>query len=278
MSKTKVKVASNRRLERIMVVYGFDKNKKPRAAKFAEPEYKLARKAAELMKLNVFEGEVTKPRQVVKKLSPGRIFASGEGFVPNIPRNQYDKLISVLGDAEHTATKSTPQAALPSSWGSIGVGDLVLGQADSSADGWWEALVENVDGDMLLLQARDYPEAPKVVRHRSAVALLYTANYVASDHDNGVAPGLPVSWDSLAAGQLVIAQEENVEDGWWEAVIVEIKEDKLTLQWRDYPKQPKVQRHRTTIALLDPAPPQSSSTSKLARCPLYPRKRTFAVH
>ena len=257
MSKTKVKVASNRRLERIMVVYGFDENKKPRAAKFAEPEYELARKAAELMKLNVFEGEVTKPRQVLKKLSPGRIFASGEGFVPNIPRNQYDKLISVLGIAEHTAPVSTPQAALPSSWDAIGVGHLVLGQADSAAHGWWPAVVASVEDDMLRLQARDFPEV-QVVRHRSAVALFYTADYVAPVCGNSVVPGLPVSWDSLAAGHLVIAQEENAEDGWWEAVIVEIKEDKLTLQWRDYPKQPKVQRHRTAIALLDPAPPQSS--------------------
>jgi hypothetical protein len=240
-----------------MVVYGFDENKKPRAAKFSEPEFELARKAAELMQLNVFEGEVTKQRQVLKKLSPGRIYASGEGFVPNIPRNQYDKFISVLGTAEHTAPVSTPQAALSSSWDAIGVGHLVLGQADSAAHGWWPAVVASVEDDMLGLQARDFPEV-QVVRHRSAVALFHTADYVAPVCGNSVVPGLPVSWDTLAPGHLVIAQEENAEDGWWEAVIVEIEEDKLTLRWRDYPKQPKVQRYRTAIALLDPAPPQSS--------------------
>jgi hypothetical protein len=258
MSKTKAKVASKRKLERIMVVYGLDQNKKPRAAKFAEHEFELARKAAELMKLNVFEGEVTKPRQVVKKLSPGRIFASGEGFVPNIPRNQYDKLVSLLGTAESKAPEPLPPASLPSSCGSIKVGDLVLGQADSAADGWWEAIVESVEDDMLRLQARDFPDAPRVVRHRSAVALLHTADYVAPDCGNGVARGLPVSWDSLALDHLVIAQEENAEDGWWEAVIVEIENDTITLRWRDYPKQPKVTRHRTAVALLDPTPPQSA--------------------
>jgi hypothetical protein len=61
----------------------------------------------------------------------------------------------------------------------------------------------------------------------------------------------------LAAGHLVIAQEEDVEDGWWEAVIVEIEGDTLTLQWRDYPRLPRVKRHRTAVALLDPTPPQS---------------------
>ena len=84
MSKTKAKVASNRKLDRIMVVYGFGENKKPRAAKFSEPEFELARKAAELMKLNVFEGESAKLRPVLQNLAPGRIYASGEGFVPYI--------------------------------------------------------------------------------------------------------------------------------------------------------------------------------------------------
>jgi len=86
----------------------------------------------------------------------------------------------------------------------------------------------------------------------------YTADYAAPDHGNSVAPGLPLSWDGLAAGHLVIAQEENVEDGWWEALIVEIEGDLLALEWRDYPRQPKVKRHRTAVALLDGTPPQSA--------------------
>ena len=74
MSKTKAKVASKRKLDRIMVVYGLGEDKKPRAAKFSEPEFELARKAAELMKLNVFEGESAKLRQVLQNLEPGRIY------------------------------------------------------------------------------------------------------------------------------------------------------------------------------------------------------------
>lgn len=262
MSKTKAKSAtaksaSNRKPDRIMVVYGFDENKKPRAAKFSEPEFKLARKAAELMKLNVFEGEVTKPREVVKKLSPGRIFASGWGFVPNIPRNQYDKLLTVLGTREPIAPEPLPPASLPSSWSSIKVGDLVLGQADAAADGWWPAVVANVDADMLRLQARDFPDV-QVARHRSAVALLYTANFDAPEHTGSFAPGLPISWGTLAFGQLVLAQDAKPENGWWEAEIVEMEGEYLTLQWRDFPRQPKVKRRRTDVALLNPVPPQAS--------------------
>jgi hypothetical protein len=257
MSKTKAKTASNRRPEKTMVVYGFGENKKPRAAKFSEPQFELARKAAELMELNVYEGKSAKLGPVLKKLSSGRIYASGEGFVPYIRRNQFDDLVSVLGMETPKAPEPPPPAPLPSSWSSIKVSDLVLGQADSSADGWWPAIVESVDDDMLRLQARDFPDV-QVVRHRTAVALFYTADYVGPDHDDSVAPGLPISWDGLAAGHLVIAQEENAEEGWYEAIIVEVEGDTLTLQWRDYPKLPKVTRHRTAVALLDPTPPQSS--------------------
>ena len=71
------------------------------------------------------------------------------------------------------------------------------------------------------------------------------------------APGLPVSWDAIDVGHLVIAQE-GADDGWWEAIVVEKNDDMLTLRWRDYPHrphQPRVIRHRATVALLNPSAP-----------------------
>jgi len=257
MSKMKAKTDVTLAPRMMMVVYGFDQDKKPRAAKFSEAEFELARKAAKLMGLQVYEGEATKLKTVLKPLPPGNVYATGWDFVPSIRHNQFDALVAKLNGIKSETTDAVVHIGLPVSWDAIGIGHLVLGQADSSADGWWPTFVENVDGDMLLLQARDFPEV-QVVRHRFAVALLYTANYVAPDHGTSVAPGLPVSWDTLAAGHLVIAQEEDAEDGYWEAVIVEIDGDTLTLQWRDYPRQPKVKRHRTAVALLDATPPQSA--------------------
>jgi len=49
----------------------------------------------------------------------------------------------------------------------------------------------------------------------------------------------------------VIAQE-NLIEGWWEAIVVATDNDMLTLKWRDYPKVPHVTRHRTAIALVKP--------------------------
>jgi hypothetical protein len=66
------------------------------------------------------------------------------------------------------------------------------------------------------------------------------------------AHGLPRTWDEIAPGHLVIAQE-SLENGWWEAIILDRKDDVFTLRFRDYPQLPKFFRHRSAIALMNPA-------------------------
>jgi hypothetical protein len=258
MSNAKKKSVSIRKVARILVVYGFDEDKKPRAAKFSEPEFELARKAADLMKLNVFEGDAIKLRRALKNLRAGNIYASGWAFVPSVRQNQFDALVAKLTSIKSETIDGIVDTGLPVSWDSIAIGQTVLGQADSSADGWWPAHVVDIDGDMLVLRARDFPKTPKVVRHRSAVALFFTKDFVAPEHDESAAPGLPVSWAKLAVGHLVIAQDAKAENGWWEAEIVEINGEKLKLRWKEFPRQPNVTRMRTSVALLNPVPPQAS--------------------
>ena len=67
-----------------------------------------------------------------------------------------------------------------------------------------------------------------------------------------VARGLPRSWDEIAAGHLVVAQE-SLEYGWWEAIVLARNGDTFTLQYRDYPHLPKFVRHLSSIALMSPA-------------------------
>jgi len=67
-----------------------------------------------------------------------------------------------------------------------------------------------------------------------------------------VARGLPRSWDEIAPGHLVIAQE-SLANGWWEAIVLDRKDDMLTLRFRDYPRLPKFFRHCTAVALMSPA-------------------------
>jgi hypothetical protein len=71
-----------------------------------------------------------------------------------------------------------------------------------------------------------------------------------------VARGLPGSWDEIAPGHLVIAQE-SLANGWWEAIVLDCKDDTLTLRFRDYPRLPKFFRHRTAVALMSPPSDQA---------------------
>ena len=67
-----------------------------------------------------------------------------------------------------------------------------------------------------------------------------------------VARGLPGNWDEIAPGHLVIAQE-SLTYGWCEAIVLDRKDDMLTLRFRDYPRLPRFFRHRTAVALMSPA-------------------------
>jgi hypothetical protein len=69
-----------------------------------------------------------------------------------------------------------------------------------------------------------------------------------SDKDSlPAARGLPRTWDEIAPGHLVIAQ---LRRGWWEAIVIDRKDDMFTLRYRDYPKLPKFVQHRSAIALM----------------------------
>jgi hypothetical protein len=66
-----------------------------------------------------------------------------------------------------------------------------------------------------------------------------------------VASGYPKTWEEIAPGHLVLAQE-SLPEGWWEAIVVSRDKDILTLRYRDYPRAQKISRHVATIALLNP--------------------------
>jgi hypothetical protein len=59
----------------------------------------------------------------------------------------------------------------PKSWDEIEIGSLVLATTGIE-DGWWEAIIESIDGDILTCRWRDYPTEPNVLRGRNELALL----------------------------------------------------------------------------------------------------------
>jgi hypothetical protein len=80
----------------------------------------------------------------------------------------------------------------------------------------------------------------------------------------GSAPHLPQNWQAIGLGDLVVAQE-SLEDGWYEAIVVEANGDMLTLRWRDFPRQRRIVRHRLRLGLLYPGPRPTAETGKSAK-------------
>jgi hypothetical protein len=228
-----------------LIVLGFDEEQKPRGARFVDAKPELVAKAADLMGFKVYQASLPELAEVAKKLPIGRLYANGRGFVPNIRQSLYTEVVAALAFKPQTALSknsdknSLPAArGLPRSWDDIATGHLVIAQ-ESLEEGWHEAIVLDRKGDTFILQYRDYPHLPKFARQRTGVALMCSA-----DNEQ--------SWNEIASGHLVIAQE-SAKDGWWEAIVIDRKADSLTLRFRDYPDLPKIVRHRSAIALMSPA-------------------------
>jgi hypothetical protein len=155
-----------------VIVLGFDEKSKPRAARFAAAQAALAKKAANLMGLTVCA--ITPAlADLSKKLPAGRVYANGKGFVPNIRKNLFDKIVEAGGITlpPLAPPHSMPAVSLPSGWHDIDVGKLVLAR-DKPEDGWWEAIVMEKSDDTLTLRWQVTPKDPSFNRKVTEVALL----------------------------------------------------------------------------------------------------------
>jgi hypothetical protein len=71
----------------------------------------------------------------------------------------------------------------------------------------------------------------------------------------------PSTWQAIAAGHIVIIQDDDPKDGWWEAIVVGASADMLSLRWRANPRQRQIARHRFSVALMYPGPDGSLESS-----------------
>jgi hypothetical protein len=177
-SVTKSSAAAGTAASPTLIVLGFDDQQKPRGARFVDAKPDLVTKAAEMMGFKVYQATPPEVAEAAKKLPLGRLYANGRGFVPNIRQDLYSDLVVALALEPQAALSkngdkdSLPAArGLPRSWDEIAAGHLVIAQ-ESLEYGWWEAIVIDRQGDAFTLRYRDYPQLPKFVRHRSAIALM----------------------------------------------------------------------------------------------------------
>lgn len=180
-----------------LLVYGLDDAGKPKGARFAASDSEKVLPVAKAMSLQYRQDCSEEVAAIGAKLPPGRIYARGKAFIPNIKRDLYDKLLAALASGappkvEQTASNNTALEAngdigdasmasppilpplasgLPQNWESIAAGNMILVDA-GPGEGWWEAIVTSRDSEILTLRYRDYPKVPKFERHVSTVALI----------------------------------------------------------------------------------------------------------
>lgn len=104
-------------------------------------------------------------------------FAQDEApALSQIDRPLFDDLLKIVsavpGPSDTAAERPTMSPTRLELWDEIQVGAVVIAH-DSPDDGWWEARVAMVQGDVLTLTWRDYPEYPSIRRRRTEVALLF---------------------------------------------------------------------------------------------------------
>jgi hypothetical protein len=74
-------------------------------------------------------------------------------------------------------------------------------------------------------------------------------------------PRLPTSWDDIKIGDLVLAQDTDPADGWWQATVVERDGDLFKLRWPRSERGRPFQKHRVTLGLICPSDKQQSVQS-----------------
>ena len=157
------------------ILLGADEYAKPRAARFSGEDPALLAKAAETMHLRLVE--ITEPEvaEIAALLPAGRLHANGKGLVPYVKGDVYTELMCTALTSKSPQPNPDPAPQdLPRSWDDLVPGHLVIAK-ESLELGWWEAVVIERTGDLVMVKYRDYPQYPPLVRRRSVIALIGAA-------------------------------------------------------------------------------------------------------
>ena len=63
-------------------------------------------------------------------------------------------------------------------------------------------------------------------------------------------PRLPADWADLKVGDLVLSQDKDPKQGWWQTIVAEIAGDVIKLRWPDEPRGRPVLKPRLALGLM----------------------------
>jgi hypothetical protein len=256
----------------VIVVYGVSAIGKPRAGTFKGSDVPAAVRAAAKLGFSVIDLTDGTDLALAAKVPAGRIGGARDNIIPFVNKELYAqiKACGIKGQKNGQAQSSagsanspgTQSPRLPRNWDDIKAGDLVLAQEDDPADGWWQVTVIEGNGDVFKLRWPSGGRGRPPQKHRNMLGLI-CPDQAMTDGKGDTKPDpkqsasksvYPANWSVLAVDQTVLAKEDGPMEQWWEAKIVKIDKDQLTLQWRDYPKLSQIVRCRSSLGLMHPAP------------------------
>ncbi|GJE15619.1 hypothetical protein [Methylobacterium marchantiae] len=142
---------------------------------------------------------------------------------------------------------------------------LAAGLPQGRLFGSGKAFVPFVKGEVFdrLIAAAGLPDvAPPVRAAGKAASAPPGSGGAAGDASGSGGPGgrfkAPADWPGIERGCLVLACA-GPQEGWFEAIIMYTKaDDAFELQWRDWPDDGLITRHRSELGLLPPGAVQSA--------------------
>jgi hypothetical protein len=175
--------------ERVFVILGLDRDRKPHAARFSASEEVAARKAAAATGFRFGAATNKEAIQLAGKLVAGKLFDSGKGLVPRTTPETYAQLLKFIDlepfPAAATPTASVtgpahpekaPTALLSDPRTAIDVGSVVLVQDREPLPNraWWECVVTAVgrNPNDVIVKWKAFPALKPFPVKRTALALL----------------------------------------------------------------------------------------------------------
>lgn len=260
----------------IVVLYAMSDGK-GRAGIFKGPDIEPALKAAGLLKFSVLTVESDEARKLARELPPGRIQAKDQNIAPFVRRDLFEKLLALAGAERAPIPQATEagkdelaltdgeagrgKSRLPLDWADTKKGDLVVAQAKDPVDGWWQAIVVDITGDLIKLRWSNEPRGRPVLKSRLALGLMFAGDASKplpstnnSKSKEAAISAYPNNWAEVGVGQVVLAQEDGPMQQFWEAQVTAQEGEVFTLAWRDHPKLPPIRRQRLDLALVHPNP------------------------
>jgi hypothetical protein len=179
----------------VLVLFGLDHANRPHASAFASAEAAAARGAAKTMQMACLELNTTEQRRLASDLPAGKLFKSGNAFVPFVSQKVFDQIVQLApedvakaakrkklrviagtdGEAKtpsHGKTTAPVTPHFPTDWSKIKLGSHVLAN-EMSEDGWYECVVVEYQSDILItLLWTGYPDLPKFFRRRNELGLM----------------------------------------------------------------------------------------------------------